>query len=149
MIVPGPSSCERRRRFLEELPAAVEQAHLELLLVAGPQQQLGRHDLHVGRLFVLGDRRLFGRGRPRRRAVLLRLVLEAVQGAGRQQVQPAVRDDGRGPAFVAGERETSPVGLAALEAGDAFLLVGRQDVPAAVLLDVIDLAVGIQRARRS
>jgi hypothetical protein len=37
-------------------------------------------------------------------------------------------------------------GLAALEAGDAGFFVGRHDVPAAVLFQVIDLAVGIERS---
>ena len=38
LIAPRPSSVKLGRRFLQQLPAAVEQPHRELLLLARPQQ---------------------------------------------------------------------------------------------------------------
>src|SRR5437762_3455682 len=54
-----------------------------------------------------------------------------------------MRDDWRRPALFlrrAGERAHR---FAALKAGHALVFVGRHDVPAAVFLDVVNLAVGI------
>src|SRR3954453_14602116 len=97
--VSRPVELEFRCRFLKELSTTVVGADFERMLVARGDEQLTRDDLQLRRLLIVSGRGLFGGSRPLAGAVLFRRVLKAIQSVRREDVQLAMRGDGRGPAL--------------------------------------------------
>ena len=128
-----------RISHLQKLTVRVVEQHRELLLLRRLEQRLDRHDERGSGLMIVGNRRFSGLRRDRVSGWLHVLNPDAVHHRLAGEIDPSVRDDRRG------------IHVAMFEPQCVNLLqslgfIGREDEPATVAVDDVDLAVSIDRA---